>query len=156
MTANIVNQVPYLRTTREFPTDAHDLTVELDKSYLDISNAVNNRTIGIYTTGRPSINGEQWFINNQKFQSLRQIYQFSGTNPIPHGIDFTKIYFFTKIQGIGYTIASNRYFPLPFVNPTATGQIEVYLDSTNINFVVGATAPAVDKGLFILEWLSDV
>ena len=43
---NVVNAVPYLRTTREYPQDdAHLLSVEMNKSYVDIDNALNSRTI---------------------------------------------------------------------------------------------------------------
>ena len=50
MTTNVVNQMPYLQTSRNFPLEAQPLAVEVNKSYVDIANSVNNRMIGLYPT----------------------------------------------------------------------------------------------------------
>ena len=67
---NITNQVPNLRTSRHFPSDNPDqLSIELEKAYIDIANAVNNRTIGLYPSNRPSGTGNSYYISkNQKQQ----------------------------------------------------------------------------------------
>jgi len=78
MSANVVNQVAYLRTTREFPEEIHQLSVEINKCYVDIASAVNNRTISIFPKNRPAVNGENWFITNQRQQGFRQIYTFTS------------------------------------------------------------------------------
>ena len=36
MSSNIVNQVAYLRTSREFPDELHQLSVEVNKMYVDM------------------------------------------------------------------------------------------------------------------------
>ena len=72
---NYINPNPYLRTTREFPQDIKQLTQEVNKSYLDIANAVNARTIGIFGVARPSVTGESWYIfGNRRQQTARQIF----------------------------------------------------------------------------------
>ena len=103
MSSNNSNQTPYLRTTRSFPKESEKLPLEMDKSYLDIANAVNNRTIGIYTTNKPTETGESWFYNKgQKQQTLRQIYNIKSSASFNHGLNFSSIAFFTKITGIGF------------------------------------------------------
>lgn len=155
MSSNVVNQVAYLRTTREFPyEDPYQLSVEVTKAYLDTANAVNNRTISIFPTNKPAINGESWFITNQKRQGFRRVYPFTTTAAIPHGIDFTNIYQFCRCWG-QFTDGTNWYGVI-FGSPTAiAGQILFYLTPTNITFVVGAGAPTVTSGTVILEWLSN-
>ena len=54
MSSNLINQVAYLRTSREFPEELHQLTVEINKTYVDIANAVNARVIGLFPTNRPA------------------------------------------------------------------------------------------------------
>jgi hypothetical protein len=157
---NVINQVAYLRTTREFPEEMHELTVEVNKSYVDIANAVNNRTISIFPTNRPAINGESWFVrNNQRQQGLRQVYNIvAGASPIliPHGINFTRIFGFTRIYGT-FTNGTNWY-PLPYVNEVAANnQISIVVNSTNIVITSGAgTPPTISSGFVVLEWLSQV
>ena len=151
---NVVNQVAYLRTSREFPEDLKQLSVEVNKSYLDTSNAVNNRTIGIFSVNRPSINGESWFlVGNQKQQVLRQVYTFTATTAIDHGIANLNPTQPTHCFG-SYTDGTNSY-GLVWGTSTATpGLITFYVTATQIIFVLGAGAPALTSGRIVLEWLS--
>lgn len=155
MSSNVVNQVAYLRTSREFPQEAQELQVELSKSYIDTANAVNVRTIGIFPSDRPAITGESWFvIQNQKQQSFRQVYTFTAAGNIAHNIDLTNIGGFTKIYGT-FTDGTDWY-PLPYVDVVnVTNQINVVVDATNIVITAGAGAPpSITRGYVVLEWLS--
>lgn len=153
---NIVNQVAYLRTSREYPEDLHQLTVEVNKSYVDIANAVNNRTISIFPTNRPALTGESWFLSsNQRQQTFRQVYVFTSTSSINHGISVLDPNQFTRCFG-SFTDGTNSY-GLFFASSTAiSGQITFYLTSTQIVFVVDAGAPSLTAGRITLEWLSSV
>jgi hypothetical protein len=161
MSSNVVNQVAYLRTTREFPKDMDQLTVELNKSYLDIANNVNNRTISLFPTNRPAINGESWFINNNtKQQGLRQVYTFTTTVDIPIGFKLSKISQISKMYGM-FTSGTATFGLIPGTTVAIGGQISFYVDvdatsttSDLIKFVVDAAAPALTKGTIVLEWLS--
>ncbi len=158
MTSNIVNQVAYLRTSREFPEEIDKLTVELDKCYMDIANTINNRIIGIFPTKRPAINGEGWFLAGRKQQGLRQVYTFTTTAVIPHGLKLDQLDRFTRCFG-AYTDRPpglNWYGLIFGSNVVIPGQISFYIDPTNIVFLVGAGAPAVVKGQVVLEWISEV
>lgn len=155
MTANIVNQVAFLKTTREFPEELNQLTVEVNKAYLDTANAVNNRTISIFPTNKSAINGESWFLSgNRKQQGFRQVYDFTSTANIPHGITFTQIDRFIRAFG-EYTDGTNWYGLISGTSVAVAGQILFYLTPTNIVFVVGAGAPALTRGTVVLEWLAN-
>ena len=154
---NITNQSPYIRTSREFPEDLRQLTVEINKCYIDIASSINNRTIGLYSGRVASITGNAYYItNNQKQQSLRQVYTFTSTANIPHGIKFTDITQIAIMYGTYFNSTNNEYYGLiPGTSVAITGQISFYLTSTNIVFVVDGAAPALNSGIITLEWISE-
>lgn len=154
MTSNVVNQVPYLRTSREFPTETDQLTVEINKAYIDTANAVNNRTISIFPVNRPAVNGESWFItNNLRQQGFRQVYIFTTTASIPHGINFSNVERFTNNFG-EFTDGTNWYGLIHGCNVAIAGQISFYVTPTDIVFLTGGGAPSLTKGNIVLEWIS--
>ncbi len=154
---NIVNQIAYLRTTRDFPEELHQLSIECNKAYLDTANAVNSRTIGIFPTNRPAVTGESWFIQgNRRQQTFRQVYTFtsSTTLPIPHGLDFNGIDYFTRCWGGYLDVLGNWNGIIWTTSIPIAGQLTFYLTPTLIFFLGGAPAPAIVKGEVILEWMS--
>jgi len=154
MSSNVVNQIPYLRTSRNFPEEISELTVQVNKSYVDIATAVNYRTIGIFPTNRPAITGESWFINaNPRQQTLRQVYTFTSTASINHGILVVDPDQFTNCFG-SYTNGTRSYGLFWSNDVVIPGQITFYLTSTQIVFLVGAGATALTKGKITLQWLS--
>ena len=154
---NIVNKTPYLRTSRNFPEESGDLTVQINKMYVDIANAVNNRTISLFPTTRPAQTGEGWFIKgNQKQESFRQVYTFtSSANPINHGITVNTLGQFTDCYG-SWTDGTNSYGLIFGSNGAIPNQISFYVTATQIVFVVDGGAPVFTQGLIVLQWLSQV
>ena len=151
---NITNQQPYLRTSRNFPAEIDRLVVELNKAYIDTAITVNNRVIGTFTINRSAITGESWFLSgNQRQATLRQVYQFTSTVAIPHGLNFSQFSGFSRLFGT-YTDGTNWYGLIGGSNVAIAGQVSIYVDPTNINFLSGAGAPAVTKGTLVLEWLA--
>jgi hypothetical protein len=154
MSSNVANQVAFLRTSREFPTEPDVLKIELNKAYIDIANVVNSRTIGLFPVNRPAQNGESYFIrNNLRQQGFRQVYTFTTTAPIPHNLNLTQIDYFTSNFG-EFTDGTNWYGLNPGSNVAIAGQITFYLTPTNITFLTGAGAPALTKGIIVLSWIS--
>lgn len=152
---NIVNTVPYIKTSREFPADVDQLAVIMTRTYIEIASSINARTIGIFPSNRPAITGESWYFDkNQRQQSLRQVYSFTTTANIPHGITLTNISTFSRGFG-SYTDGTNWYGLIFGSNVAIAGQLSFYIDPTNIVFVVGAGSPAVTSGIVVLEWISD-
>lgn len=162
MSSNIVNTMPYLRTSWDFPEKPEQLSVELDRSFIAIAQAVNNRTIGIYPANRPAIGGEAWYITTRKQQNLRQIYTFTGPAPIAniqHGIDsgintLPSVSYFTKCQG-SYTDGTNWYGAIFGSNIAIAGQVSFYITPTDIVILADAAAPVITNGLIVLEWITN-
>jgi hypothetical protein len=155
MSANVTNQIAFLRTSRNFPEDLKQLTVEVNRSYVDIANKVNSRVIGIFTQNVASINGEEWFINtaNQKQQGFRRVFPLTSTaNPIPHGINISTS---PVVKAYGSFTDGTNYYGLLYASSTAiAGQLSFYLSGANINFLSGAGAPTLTSGTIVIEWLS--
>lgn len=151
---NVTNQVPFLKTSRLFPEEPHQLVTEINKAYIDIANCVNARTIGSFSVNRPTVGGENWFItNNQRQQNFRQIYTFTATGNIAHGLNFSSIERFTKPQGSFYD--GTNYYGCIYASSTAiAGQVSFYITPTNIVVVSGGGAPTITSGTIVLEWIS--
>lgn len=160
MSSSTVNQVPYLRTSRDFPTDnPQALGVELNKWCIDVSQTVNNRTIGIFPTSQPAVTGETWFLggSTSKRQGFRRVYPFSsGSLTIAHGIVTTQITGFTAIYGT-FVDGSGNFYPLPYVDATAANnQIALQVTATNIVITLGGgSPPTLASGYVVLEWLAN-
>jgi hypothetical protein len=160
---NVVNQIAFLRTSREFPEELHQLTVEVNKAYVDTANVVNNRIISIFPTNRPARDGENWFFNNQRQEGFRQVYSF--TTPLPAtinlGFKLASISQPTRCWG-QYTDGTNFFGIIWGTNVAIAGQISFYLapnaspSSDVITFLTGAGAPAVVSGFVVIEWISQV
>ncbi len=161
MTANIINTSAYLRTSREFPEELHQLCVESNKSYVDVANAVNARTIGIYAANRSAITGNVYFITTLRQSSLRQIYYFTSTSPIPCGFKIGNISMIANMYGT-YTDGTNIYGLIAATTVAIAGQISFYIapaaspTSDNITFVVDGGAPALTSGIITIEWISNI
>lgn len=148
----------FLRTSRSFPQEAHQISVELSRAYIDIAQNVNNRTIGFFTTNKSIETGEAWFITqNKKQKGFRQIYTWSDADLIiNHGIQFVSLTNFIRIWGT-FQDAAGNYQDLPYVDVlSATNQITVKVTPTQIIITKGAGAPPTcSNGLVIVEWLGN-
>lgn len=155
MSSNFANQTPYLRTSREFPENLQALSVEITKSYIDIANCVNNRTISIFNKGRPVINGESWFLTSNRQQAIRQVYTFTAAGNIAHGINWGSVSFISPLSYGSYTDGTN-YYGVTFNTQTpAASQVVFYVTSTNIVVVRDGAAPAISSGIIVLEWITN-
>jgi hypothetical protein len=162
MSTNVVNQVAYIRTSREYPEDLHQFTVEVNKTYVDIANAVNTSIGAIFPTNRPAITREGWFLTgNLKQQGFRQVYNLTTTagvfNTINHGILVTNPAMFTPKCYGSYTDGTNSY-GLIFASNSGTtipGQISFYITANQVIFLADAAAPTPTVGLLLLEWISN-
>ena len=155
MTTNIANQVPFLRQQRLFPQDSQALSVEIDRMYTDVANAVNNRSLAVYTSNQSTQNGDSWYLNGLRYAGFRQFYQFSAAGNIPHNINVSNIFAFVNIYG---TFTDGTvWYPLPYVNVVAANnQVSVTVTATNIVITAGAgSPPSIVSGYCVLEWLSN-
>jgi hypothetical protein len=155
----IINQTPYLKTSRKFPYDnPKDLSLELNVSYIDIANAVNRRIIGLFSENFSAVTGENWYftaLKSQGLQGLRKVFTFTSTASINHGIDLKDVDRFVRCWGT-YTDGTNWY-GITFGSSIATttpGLITFYISPTQIVFLSGAGVAALTSGTIVLEWLS--
>jgi hypothetical protein len=163
----IINPMPYIRTSWEFPLDMPQLNVTLTRSYIEIANAINNRTIGIFPANRPAVGGEAWFLTSKKQQNLRQVYPFEGPIAaypfdIPHNIDIFAVDYVTKCSGSILTTSGNWIGAIYGSGNPIPGQITFVvlrnsapgvLDGV-IRLLNSAPTPIVEKGVIVLEWIS--
>lgn len=158
MSSNVAIASPFLRTSRDFPPEIEQISIEVNKAYIDTANCVNARTISTFPSDRSIVNGEAWFVfRNQKQQGFRQVYPFSSfTSPmsIPHGINFKLISGFVRI--FGTATDGTNWYPLPYVDViAATNQINVIVQPANIVITAGPGAPTITSGYIVLEWISN-
>jgi hypothetical protein len=157
MTPNnrVINQFPYLREQRNFPTKDNELGNELDRSYVDIANVVNARSIGLFTANRPSNTGQAWYFQglNEKKQAFRQHYSFTASGNVAHSIPATEYLYFSRCFGF-FTDGTNFYGAIFGSNVAIAGQISFYVDATNIVILSGAGAPSITQGYIVLEWIT--
>lgn len=156
----VLNSNPYLRTSRQFPTDVSNLVIELNTMYNEVSTYSNLRTIGLFATNRSSITGEGWYLNSpNKQQSLRQIYTLAGpistTTLIPHNIPLNSYTNFIRIWGTCQT--SNLWETLPRLSLTnINSQIRLTVGETNLYIEMGSSAPPIRNITIVLEYLANV
>lgn len=158
MSSTLRNTAPFLRTSRLFPDDnPQALSVEVDRAYISIADAVNARTIGVFAVNVQGSSGEYWYTQggNRRYQGLRQVYLFTGTASIPHGINLFSVNQVTKCSG-SFTDGTNWYGALWASNTAIAGQVSFYVTPSNIVIIAGSGAPSISSGSIVLEWISNV
>lgn len=164
MTSKIANPSPYLKTSRGFTEDLHELAVDVNKAYIDIASIVNGRTIGLYPVNRPAITGNDYFYSTRKQQSLRQLYSFTSTATIPIGFKLSTISNVIQMYGTYMDSTGNSYGLVAGTSVAVAGLITFYIkiDATPgslsdlLTFVVGAGSPDLVSGSIVLEWIADI
>lgn len=159
---NIINQIPFLRTSRQFPNNPEMLSTEVDKSYVDIANAVNNRTIGIYAISRPTADGNSYFISGNRYQQgFRQVYTFTTSADIEIGFKLSSISHIAPSYG-SFTNGTDWFGVVYGSDVPVAGQLGFFVfqdtGSTTtdlIRFTVGGGSPSITRGLIVLEWISN-
>jgi hypothetical protein len=164
MSSPIINQMPFIRATREFPEDLNLLTQEVNQAYLDTAQAVNDRTIGIYPLNKRAITGNSYFLSGKaKQQSFRQVYRFTGAGNILHGINILGIEGMSPFCYGTYKDAANNWYGVIYATSVPiAGQVSFYITPNtssavldgNIVVIVDAGAPAVVSGIIVLEWIA--
>jgi len=154
-TNRLLNKFPYLRVQRKFPADDVELRTELDRSYVDIANMVNTRSIALFTMNKPTNTGQSWYFqsDNTKKQVFRQVYAFVEDGPIPHNIPNTEFLYFSRCFGF-YTDGTNFYGAIFASDTGIADQITFYVTPTDIEIISTGTPPSITQGYIVLEWLT--
>jgi hypothetical protein len=158
MTTNL-QQSPFLQTQRDFPGDnPKSLAVQVDKSFIEIAQAVNTRAIGNYAIGVNIVNGKTYYFNGSSSSQsgLQRVYTFSATGNIPHGIQWASVSSISPGSYGSFTDGTNWY-GCPYGSSVAVaGQVSFSVTPTNIVVIAGAGAPSIINGIIILDWISTV
>lgn len=145
-----------------------ELIVRLALIVNRINLAVNTKETSIYDNSREFVTSGQYFPNPTFYSGTpqspdpRTIYRTvinfgalpnTATKSVPHNITCTAATSFTRIYGAA-TNPSNSYIPLPFVSATDVAHnIEVNVDTTNVNVITGANYSAYTTTYIVLEYL---
>lgn len=155
-------QTPYLITSRFFPKDVEELQPVLTKSWVDLAQAINTRTIGIFNT-TSAVNGDKYYNATNTLQ-LRQAYRqtfpfgaIAAGGTIAIFFDMTQVTQCVNIYGTVVTDdVTSKFRALNWTSSTdITEQIQVDFNSiaNQINITVGAGAPNVISGMIVVEYL---
>jgi hypothetical protein len=151
---DIVNQSPYLRTSREFPNSIQNLQIELDRAYVDIAGSVNDRVIGIYPTNKSAVTGESWFLTSQRQQTIRKVFVITSTAAFNHYINFISPGDVTISYGT-YTDGTNNYGLIYASDKALSGQWSYYITPTQIILLSAGSYPTFQSGRIVVEWLAN-
>ncbi len=119
---------------------------------------------------------EQEFVNGQTFfpnpalgsntpqsptprQVFRRTYSVgalpnAAVKTVPHGLDITSMFTFTRIYGASSNTTGLEYIPLPFFS-TVGANIELEVDGTNIYITTTTDGTLFDTTYIILEYLKN-
>lgn len=115
------------------------------------------------------VNGQQYFSNpvsavaNAQNQSLRQVYRIvinfgalpnTATKSVAHNITCNSGTTFTRIYATASDTTGLNYVPIPYASTTAVADdIELYVDSTNVNIKTGSNRSNFNVCYVVLEYL---
>jgi hypothetical protein len=143
--------------SREFK----ELLVRLHEFVNLIALNVNVKDTGLYVLDE-FVNGQTFFPNPQtSSQQPRQVYRsvyYCGplpnatTKSIPHGLTINKGTTFTRIYGSASDTTALSYLPIPYVDLSGN-DIQLDVDSTNINITTGIDYSSYDIVYIVLEYL---
>jgi len=167
-TTEIWQVIQELSTANPGSDQFKELIVRLALIVNRINLAVNTKETGIYDNAREFITSEQYFpqpaFNSGTPQTpeyrlvYRTVINFgvlpnAATISVPHNITCTAATTFTRIYGAA-TNPGASYIPLPFVSATDVAHnIEVNVDTTNVNVITGANYSAYTISYIVLEYL---
>ncbi len=153
--------------------DLKEFFLTIIQQFNKVRTAVNLKETGIYPRNE-FVSGNSYFSNptvdvtltdstpNDFRGSITQAYFVgalanAGTTTVAHGITFNALTTFVRIWGIGNKMTAPRQsIPLPFVSVSgsvATGNVELYVDDTNIYITTTGNGTAFTQNYVFLEYL---
>lgn len=154
-----------IRETSVNSPEFKELIVILAQYFNDLAINTNLRDVGMYNT-LELINGQQFFRTSATpgDNSLRPVYRKviyyptalpnAGTVAIPHNLTLTASCSFTRIYGVANNLTGGSFLPLPYASPTLANNIELSVDTTNINVTTGSNRTAYTVNYFIVEYIA--
>ncbi len=144
-----------------------ELLVRLYQNINNMALVLNTKDSGYYWNNE-FINGQVFYpnpaLNSSTAQTpeARQVYRLvvnfgalpnTATKTVAHGITCTQKTSFTRIYGCATDPVGLTYIPLPYASATAADNIELFVDSTNVNVITSADYSAYTITYIVLEYL---
>lgn len=145
-----------------------ELLIRLYQNLNVMANVLNVKDSGYYFTNQEFVNGQQYFPNPNNNSSTmsapipRQVFRVvinfgalpnATTQSVAHGITCNANTTFTRIYGCA-TNPSTEYIPLPYSSATSVNDnIELYVDTTNVNVKTAANYSTYTVTYIIVEYL---
>lgn len=150
------------------PNEPSQKDVKLREYFNNIATAVNTKDSGIYNE-LIIITGQQFlplFSREAGYNAIyrtvfRKVVDFgalpnSSTKSVAHNIpNITTDYSITKLYGAS-TNPGNQFISLPYASPTLAKNIELYVDTTNVNVVTGNNRTAFTRTFIIIEYMAQI
>lgn len=146
-----------------------ELLVRLYQNLNNISLALNLKDSGYYITDS-FVNGQLFFPNPTYNSStsitpgyrqvLRQTINFGAlpnttTKSINHNIPINSQYTFCRIYGCASDTSGLNYIPLPYASASGTDNIELNVDSTNVNVTTASNRTNFNITYIIIEYITN-
>ena len=141
-----------------------ELLVRLYQNLNTISLALNLKDTGYYVQ-EEFVNGQAFFpnptlssttaTNPVHRQVFRKVVNFgalpnNALKSVAHGLTITNTFTFTRIYATASDTTGSNYIPIPYVG---TGQIEMFVDGTNVNIRTTSNRTAFTVTYAILEYI---
>lgn len=143
-----------------------ELLVRLYQNINNISLALNLKDSAYYVQ-QEFLNGQSFFPNpNTQFQAqttrqaFRMVIDF-GALPnttslsIPHGIEVSNGFSFTRMYGAASNQIAMEYIPIPYASSTLANNIQLDVDSTNVTITTSANYSSYTVTYVILEYIKE-
>ena len=134
-----------------------------------MANVLNVKETGQYTNEFAMVTSQQWFpnpllnSNSTTTPAQRNVYRTTinfgplpaaaGTKSVPHNITTTIATTFTHIYATASDTTGFKYIPIPYASSVLIANIEIAIDSTNVNITVGQNRSNFNICYVILEYI---
>lgn len=146
-----------------------ELLVRLYQNINNIALVLNIKDSGYYTNEEEFVNSQLYFPDpdlsseSSSMPTFRQVYRkvinfgvlpnVSSTKAVPHNINITDSFSFTRIYATASDQTGLTYLPIPYVSYTPNADIELFVDATDVNITVGMDRSNYTKVYVVLEYL---
>ncbi len=155
-----------IRDTNVNSNKFKELLVELYQNISDICKTINSKDTAIYPL--QEFLNSQTFFPNQNIQDTialeRQVFRIVinfGALPnatslsIPHGIEISNDFSFTRIYGTASNQITMQYIPIPYASSTLANNIQLDVDATNVTITTGIDWSSYNVSYVILEYIKE-
>ncbi len=152
---------PFLPSSYNIPEEEDRRVEWLGSTFSGISDVLNSKKIGTYTSSAENFNGEEWIFDKNKirngYQTILRIPSFvSGTYPLPieninNQFSVTHVWGSASLPCSAVGANDGDYFSF-----MAQGDLRISFTMSDMEIVLTATAPMVDySGYIVIEYLRD-